>query len=185
MEQPIFTAYLAERTKHLKAFIQEAHELRLKPPVVEARRYLIELEELVENGERRSFVQEANRLRQAINKTAERLRAEYGVETPQGVPLAALTSVLNVPLRLKAGFSLPDFGLKIPLPAGILRLADRHGFKATFRTVVDELVSIERLGILHDIITSAVVRDQEAGFHNMSQIDVRYRGRDPDFIKWM
>jgi hypothetical protein len=182
---PIFTAYLAALTTNPHRFLEAAHELRLKPPIAEARQLLIELEQLVEDGDRRSFVTAVNRLRRELDNVSKRLLSEYGVAAPQGIPLSVITSVMNVILRLKTGIELPDFGLRIPLPAALSRIADRRGFKATFRSVVDELVCIERLGELHDLIVSAVVRDDGADYFAIQQEHARFRGRDSSVKRWM
>jgi hypothetical protein len=159
---PIFSAYLASRNVPPQAFIDEALHLREEGPFVEARKQLNGLEEIVADHNLGSFVREVNRIQQSVKRTSERLLSEYAVTTPQGVPVSPVLSILNVPLKAKTGLSIPDFGWKLPLPTGLTRLADAYGFKAVFRSVATDLVSIERLGKLYERIGSAVARSEYA-----------------------
>ncbi|HMN15859.1 MAG TPA: hypothetical protein PKD55_26375 [Bellilinea sp.] len=182
---PVFAAYLATRTQNPREFIPIAHELSLERPFVEARRRLSELEQLVDAGDRRGFIAEVNRLQREIGATAGRLLSKYGVHAPQGIPASAITSVMNIPLRMQYGIGIPSFGARIPLPEALTRRMDQRGLKATFRSIVDDLVSIERLGEIHNVISSAVVRDDGAGYYKVQQEESRYRGRDSSIKKWM
>jgi hypothetical protein len=173
---PIFSAYLASRNVAPQGFLDAALHLREEGPFVEARQQLNELEEIVADHNLGSFVREVNRIQQSVKKTSERLLSEYAVTTPQGVPVSPVISVLNVPLKAKTGLSIPNFGWKLPLPTGLTRFADAFGFKAVFRSVATDLVSIERLGKLYERIGSAIVREEYA---SRSQIG-SYKDRSPE-----
>jgi hypothetical protein len=161
-EIPIFSAYLATRGVAPQHFLEAALHLREEGPFSEARKQLVELEQILSKREHGSFVQQVNQLQRNIRKTSEELLAKYHVTTPQGISSAAVTSILNIPLKAKTGFGLPSFGGRLPFPAVWNRLRDAYGFRAVFRSVTTELVSVARLGKLYDIISSAVVRSEHA-----------------------
>jgi len=155
---PVFSAYLATRTSDPREFLSVALHLREEGPFVEMRRQLQDLEDLVAEKKAQSYVREVNRIKRVIDGTSARLLSAYGVSTPQSAPIPGLTSVLNIPIKATTGLSIPDFGWKVPIPSGLTRIKDAYGFKAVFRSVVSDVVGIERLGKLHDIITSVVKR---------------------------
>jgi hypothetical protein len=143
LELPLFSLFLARNTRDIRKILDEALRLRGLTPFIEARAQLIELEQATQG---RDFVTRTNRLLGSLDATAKRLREEYGIETKQGVPLAPIVAVANTALQLKTGLQIPDFGIKVRLPHFVSRRRDKKGFRGVFRSIVEDLVCIERLG---------------------------------------
>ena len=54
------------------------------------------------------------------------------------------------------------------------KLHNYSGFGATFKAIIDDLTSIEKLGKYHDILTSKVVLDRDARYYNIKSENASY-----------
>jgi len=179
MYLPMWCACLATRTRDPLEFFTECMHLRQEGPFVEARQVLSELEEL--NQERHGdFVVRVNQLNASLQKTSAALLQRYGVGGTQRVPISPF---LNLMTKSHTGLSVPP-GIKIPLPLNLSGVTARYGFRGILRSVTDDLVTVERLGRLHDVITSRVRKDSEAK-HPVATETSRSLGRDLGWKKWL
>jgi hypothetical protein len=181
LELPLFSLFLARNTRDIRKILDEALRMRELPLFTEARAQLIELEQAKQT---RDFVTRTNRLLGSLDATAKRLREKFGIETKQGVPIAPIVAVANTALQLKTGFHIPDFGLKFRIPGFISRRRDKKGFHAVFRSVVEDLVSIERLGDFRRKLISGAKVKAGARYRGPLQESARWFGRDSSVRRW-
>src|SRR5262249_61557185 len=99
-------------------------------PFITARTALADLDALEPSS--KQFVREANRLLTELDDTVARIRADFGVTTPQGIPTSPVVKVANVGLQLAAHPSLPDLGLKVPMPSWFGRWRDGRRWRSAF-----------------------------------------------------
>lgn len=163
---PCFSAWLTTKTDNPKDYLEIVNELKEKKKFVAIRKRLNEIEELNEDRTYSKFVIEANKLRRDLDSEVADLLEHYSVKTRQGIPLAPI-------IKLFAGmwtdFQIPNLGLKLPIPDGVSKKLDAakeqlpsKAHRSVFRCLVKDLVTVERLGELHQKISSAVKVDLEA-----------------------
>jgi hypothetical protein len=178
---PMFSAYLATRTSNPADFITEALHLKEEGLFVEARRQLFELEQMQAGENLSKYVTEINKLQKVLSETSHRLLSKYGVCSRQDLPI---TAIANIALKTKTGLSLPR-SIDTPVPRSLIGITDSYGFRGLFRSIVNDLVSIERLGALHEIITANVKRDDGARESRVQEESAKWVGRDTWFKKWL
>lgn len=171
---PMFTVWLAKKTRDTRRFIDAAYELRAERPFVQARRQLIELEELLAQQQVSNFVQSANKLLQGVKSQMKEVRSEYEVETSQGLPLTALISVWNLSTLYTQWPKLPRVDLDIKPLKFLRNLRPQKGFKAVYRALVMELAQVARLGEYHDIISSNVRVSESADYFDSKVTNTRF-----------
>ena len=168
IDLPFFAAWISERGQAPKYFIEEILRLRDAPNVYNLRMKLRDLMP-AESGDiesrhdrLREQLKSIGRTISDISTTANDLREEYGVMTPQGIPLSRLTSVINWGAALTGHpIAVPDLGLRTgqkfkQAVDQIRRGFDRNPFKQVLRSAVDDVVVTSRLGALHERLTKAV-----------------------------
>jgi hypothetical protein len=179
MKLPMWSAYLAVRTKDPGLFLTECQHIREEGVFVEARSRLGELQDLNENEQTGEYVTAVNKLNLDLSRVSARLLSRYGVSAGQDV---AVAPAINLLLKAKTGLSIPG-GLSIP--RALIGTSDRYGFRGLFRSVVSDLVSIERLGKIHEIITSNVRREQGQTKFPIKEESSRWVGRDSAWKRWL
>ena len=160
---PIFTAWVASKVDSPKNYIEEAYRLREQKEFVNLRAKFREIEDLSADQEYPDFLKSANKIKQDIDKEANKLLEKYGVKTKQGLSVAP---VINVFLAAKGIPKIPDLGIKVPLPTMVHEKIDqvkdlwpKSAYKVVFRSLVEDLACIERLGELRTKIASCVQKD--------------------------
>lgn len=162
---PMFTVWLANKNGDPHKFIQTVYELRNEKPFVEARAQLIELEELIHNGNPK-FIKKTNELIMEVQKQMKRICVRYGIETPQGVPISPVVSVWNMSTIMSGLPQVPKLSLDIKALDFLRDLIPKKGFAAVYKTIIEDLTQIGRLGKYHDIITSKINLESEAQYYN-------------------
>jgi hypothetical protein len=76
-------------------------------------------------------------------------------------------------------------GPTIRAPRQLIGITDRSGFRGLFRSIVSDLVSIERLGSLHNVITSRVCRGAHAGKFTVKGETSYWFGRNSWWKRWL
>jgi hypothetical protein len=177
---PMWSAYLATRTKKPSEFLATCQQLRQEGLFVEARAQLGELQELGESDPEDNYVKSVNKLNLALEKTSAHLLSKYGVSSQQQI---AVAPAINLILKAKTGGSIPDIG-GVPRPRALSGILDRRGFRGLVRSIVSDLVSIERLGKLHEIITLDVRKESKEKYpiHEESS---DWLGRNSSIRKWL
>ncbi len=176
---PMWCAYLATRTDDPLEFFNECRHLREEGVFVEARELLSELEELNQTRHGR-FVVKVNQVQSSLRKTSAALLKRYGVEATQGIPVSP---IINMMTKSHTGLSVPS-GLKVPAPRGLNAVTARYGFRGILRSVTDDLVTIERLGALHEAITARVRKSSERKFPVKAESS-EWLGRSSGWKKWI
>ncbi|MCH1642940.1 hypothetical protein MJ257_22840 [Paenibacillus timonensis] len=163
---PLFTAWIAEKAGPKGDFINVAYELHNDKHIIEARNKLNTLEEFIQEGESKKFVETANQLVLEINKQMKRLCEKYKVETAQGIPISNIISVYNYTAPMHGIPAIPKISGNIKGLDFIKDILPKKGFAGLYRRIVNDLTVIERLGKYHDIIASKVVFAKNAGYYN-------------------
>jgi hypothetical protein len=129
---------------------------------------------------------EAKAVRTAMEKLQrhkERLLAEFGVRTPQGISSQNVIAVANAGL-VAAGAppSIPRLDWKIPLPRSVARLMSGRGQRALITPWLSAITRVERLGALRTHLGSAADR---RGKHCARPIeDAAFEGRNSSVRCW-
>lgn len=160
---PMFTVWLADKIGNPHRFIQTAYELRNEKPFIEARVQLIELEELI-HIDNPKFIKKANELIMEVQKQMRRICVRYGIETPQGVPISPVVSVWNMSTIMSGLPQVPKLSLDIKALDFLRDFVPKKGFAAVYKTVIQDLTQIGRLGKYHDIITSKINLEKHARY---------------------
>lgn len=172
---PIFSAWLANQTGDPGTIIEAAFSLRESSEIIEMREYLREVKRLFDESE----IAEANKaVLKAVNnieKVSKSIRAKYGIETPQGVPLTRLVQTYNSIAALKGFPSLPDLDLKIKVPEFLQNIREKAGFSSLYRNITKDLSAVWALGKTRDILGSKVAKDEEAIAYNPKSEDPKYK----------
>lgn len=162
---PMFTVWLAEKTGDPHKFIETAYEIRNEKPFVEARAQLIELENLIESNNS-AFVKEANKLVLDVIKQMRRICVRYGIETPQGIPVSPIINVWNVTTLMSGLPKVPKLSLDIKALDFLRDYIPKKGFAAVYKSLVENLSHIEKLGKYHDIISSKIILEDQADYYD-------------------
>jgi hypothetical protein len=181
---PMFTAWLAVQTGNPDNFIKTAYELRKTDPFVQARQQLIELEDISPEGDD-LFVQRANQLIRDIERQMHSISVKYKVNTTQGLALSPVVSVWNLSTLLTRLPQIPEVNADLPFFEFIRNLRPPRGFKAIYRTLIEDLTRVARLGQIHDIITSRIVYHKDANYYGPKKEPGRFHGRESYWKKLM
>lgn len=163
---PMFTAWLAEKTGDPHCFIEAAYELRNDKAFVQARQQLIELEEMLGKADHAGFAREANKLIRDVQEQMNVICAKFGVVTPQGIPLSRLISIWNFSTLATGLPQVPELDIDIKRLAFVRDILPAKGFKAVYRTLLQDLTQVARLGKYYDIIASKVVLAKGADYYD-------------------
>ncbi len=166
---PMFTVWLAEKVGDPHRFIEAAYELHDKPAFVQARQQLLELEKIRESDQS-GFTKKANQLVQEVQKQMNTICTNYGVNTPQGVPLSPMISVWNVSTLATQLPKVPN----LTLPSYVRNLIPSRGFKAVYRTLIQDLTQIARIGKYYELISSKIFLSDEADYYNSKVEQAKY-----------
>lgn len=172
---PMFSAWLANRTKDPHKFIEEAYALRYKPEFVQARSQLIELEGLLQTGNKGpAYATEVNKLVQGVREQLNRILVRYNVVVPKGSSLSWPIFVLNAALMAMGIPQVPSIDKDIKQLDSFRDALPVKGFKAVYRNITQELTEISQLSQYHDIITSKVLLHKDASFFDIKPEKVKY-----------
>lgn len=177
---PMFTVWLAEKTHDPRNFIEAAYELRKDIAFVQARQQLIELEEVFQDPDHCDFVTKANILVRTVQRQAETICAKFGVTTPQGLPLAPLLAIWNLTTSFTRLPKVPEINVDIKA-AGLKGVIPVRGFKAVYRSLLQNLIQIPQMGKHHDIITSRTIYDEKATYYNLKTEEAKYQHYQSDW----
>lgn len=166
---PLFSAYLAGKTKNSKCIIEEAYRLREDPSFCEARNCLRKLNQFLESSEHGKFIREINLLVEEIKKSCISMQSKYGLGNSQGISLRFLIS--KVPILKE--FEMSD-KFRIKSLEFMKHRLPKSGFNAVYRNIIDDLVVIERLGVYKDILTENIKYHKDAANYSIKQEELRF-----------
>ena len=175
IDLPIFSAWLAKETGDAAAIVNVATQIRKVPEFVEARDQL----RAIRNSFDSDDIAEANKtvakIVKDISKSSADIRAKYGIETRQGLPVTRLVHVYNTYAALNGLPNIPDFDFKIKLPDFIRNLKKHSGFSSIYRNISSDLSRVWALGEARDILGARVVKDEKAVAYNPKSEAPEYR----------
>ena len=174
---PMFTAWLAAKTQDPHKFIETAYEIRREKPFEQARRQLIELEQMVCSEDRIKFISEANKLVGEVRGQMERICVKYGVQTPTGVALSTPIFAWNASTLVTGLPAVPNFSSNIKQLDFLRDILPAKGFKVVYRNMIHDLMQISSLSKYHDIISSKIILDKNADYYNSKVEERKYANK--------
>jgi hypothetical protein len=163
---PLFLIWLVNKTKDPIKVIDEAFILRDNELFFQARSKLRELCILIEAGNNERYIVEGNKLVAEIKALMNKITTRYGVGTDQGISTSKFISFWNTSaaslLKLP---KLPDIDYKIKGLEFLKHVIPVKGFKGVYRSLIEDLSSIERLGKYNELLSSKIVLDEDASFY--------------------
>ena len=186
LQLPLFSAWFATSSSDPNTFLERANELRLKEPFVGIRKWLIEIEGLIESKPE-EYLKSVNRAHVELETCFRSLAVEFKVETAQGKVLSSiikLTNFLGAPLPWHL-VPVPDLGFE---SAALQRLSAKlqgSFVSPLYRSVVEDLGQVARLGPLFDILKSKVNYDPEASTYLAKTEDVAFKNSTSHWKKPM
>jgi len=156
LKLPLFVMWFASKSNNPKNFVDLAYEIKNSKNIKEARKRLLELDQL--HGEKKYLVK-ANKLCYDIQKLLYVIEDEFHVaERKLSSPLIAL----NIPIPFSPG----DTGLNLAHALGsrlinkisnaIFIKSRRKGFCPLFKNILNDLTSVAQMGKYYEIITSKI-----------------------------
>jgi hypothetical protein len=180
IELPLFSATLVERTGDVRRVIAAALELRSDKRFREARAQLMELESLSQ----KNYVKTANKIITGLDRTADILRSEFSISGRQGVHTGPIIAVAGAVLKPLYGLDFPNIDIRLPVPKAVTRRIGNRGFRGIFRSIVEDLTAIERLGNTRTKLAKAVDRT-DARRDRVPREDPRWFGVDSSVRRWV
>lgn len=173
---PMFSVWLVNKTKNLDEALNLALHLKLTPEFITARERLTEIENLVDCGNNKKAIEQANKVRLDMLKIMERLCAKYYVSTPQGFAISPLISAYNLGATFSAGVlpNLPNLPGKISFLDKAKDFIPQKGFNSIYKSLVNDLICIGKLGQHHDLLTAQVKYHKDARYYNIKEEDKNF-----------
>lgn len=163
---PLFLIWLVNKTKDPLRVIDEAFELRNHDLFLHARNRLRELCILIEAGNNEKYIVEGNKLVAEIEVLMNKITTKYGVGTEQGISTSRFISFWNTAATFLFKLpKLPDIDYKIKCLEFLKHVIPVKGFKGVYRSLIEDLSAIERLGKYHELLSSRIVLDEDADFY--------------------
>lgn len=172
---PLFSAYLVEKTNDPSKVFESAYELRQRQEFVDARNKLREFSLLIENGDNQKFVLEGNKLATEITNLMKEITAKFGVGHRQGISTSVFTKVWNFSTILSKFPKVPNINYEIKGLAFLKDIILVKGFKAVYKNLAHDLLSISRLGKYHELLSSKVRFHRDAVRFNPKVEDPKFR----------
>ena len=171
---PIFSAYISDKSSRSGMdALETAYHIREESMFVEARQKLDTLEQLYIEGQGTRFLREANQIQNELSVQMRKILEKYRVATPQGSPVTSLVSFWDTSCLLTG---LPQIGGgdiagTVSRIHGIL---PKGGFSALYKSILQDLTSVQALGKFHEQITRNVRYDRGSSYYSMPIQDPAY-----------
>jgi hypothetical protein len=152
LRMPFFTAYLLSKCDNIIEAIEEAHRMREEKTIKSCKSIMSNIQHL----NRVERLKETNSLLQYLEKDMTNLLIKYSVGTEQGAPFG-----------LSVGFS----GINLDFDGFLSKLFRNHRhrpFGKIFRSMANDMLMTERLGMLHDKATKLVREHKDARYSRPS-----------------
>jgi hypothetical protein len=162
---PLFLLWLVNKTEDPLKIIDEAFELRNTDLFVQSRNKLRELCAIIELGENKKYISEGNKIVTEIEDLMKKMITKYNIGGEKGVSISKFISFWNISALLTKWPQLPDLDFKIKGLEFMKHIIPLKGFRGIYRSLIEDLSAIERLGKYHDLLSSKIVLDKEASFY--------------------
>lgn len=170
---PMFSVWLANKFG-LDNFIDNLYALKGEKEFMRARDILNNLD-AIQKENHSKYVKETNKLLCDFEKQMENLMERYGVVQNFINPTSSFIKAYNIASAFSAELpTIPNINSCIKKPGMLEKTHNYSGFGATFKAIIDDLTSIEKLGKYHDILTSKVVLDRDARYYNIKSENASY-----------
>lgn len=171
---PMFSVWLASKTD-LDNLIGNLYELKGEKEFVVLRDILNNLDVIQKEKGNKKYTIEVNKLITDFKKQMNNLMERYGVVQSYINPTSSMIKAYNLTTMLDAKLpTLPVFNTQVKKPDWLTKIYNYSGFGSTFKAIIDDLTSIEKLGQYYDILTSKVVLDPDARYFNIKTEDVAF-----------
>lgn len=168
---PMLSVWLV-KNGGMNNFIDTLYSLKGEKAFIRAREILNELDEIHIEKNTQKYVTAANNLILNFNKQMKNLMNRYGVLNYGINPTSSFIKAYNLTTLATELPTIPVFNSNIKKP-GIL---DHYsGFGATYKAIIDDLTSIERLGKYHDMLCSNINYASDFGIYNLKTEQSRYK----------
>lgn len=174
---PLFSVAFIQKTSNPIGIIDYALHKREEGDFVLARKKLEEIEDLFAIGKNAKARTEANKLICEVETLMQKLGEKYYVSTPQGVQLSPLFQVYNMGVVL-SGVEMPqvpEFTTPINIQNKVKEMVPQRGFNAVYKSVVNDLANIGKIGACYDKLTSKVIYDKEAKYYTAKTEEEKYK----------
>lgn len=173
---PMFSVILANKAGTPNGAIDEAFHMKNEGDFIEARKCLSEIEKLYGEDRSQKAIVTANKLVLQVKTLMERINAKYHVTTPQGLSLSPMITAYNLGATFSNGVlpTVPNYAAKIKFLDRFKDLIPQTGFNAVYKSVINELTQIDKLGKYHETLTSQVNYHEKADFYTSKIEEVQY-----------
>lgn len=161
---PKFLFWITEHMKYDRGFIAAAYELREEKEFVEIRHFLAELDEkapMKENGSMQDALAK-------LDRQFSRIYKKYSVDTKKGLTSAVFSLTGSAPSQAKLpGLENFTFCLAPDRPEIDLTNTSRKHFSLIYRSVRDDMLSLDEIPQYFDAITSKIKYKTDAVLQNI------------------
>lgn len=182
---PLFSAFLANKTKNSKLIVEAAYEEREEKPFRQARTQLSELNNLLESGNRQSFLREINLLSSSINKTFTNIESKYGLGDKQGFGTSQIKFLFSFIPLLKDLQISNEIDPRLKQLEYLKHMIPKKGFNAVYRNMMEDLFTFDSLGKYKDILMGNIKYDKYSGYTGIKFGDEEYLDKDNFWTKKM
>lgn len=178
---PMFSVWIANKYNGIEDFMDVLYTLKGEKEFQVARDILDSLNILQIEGNREGYITKANTLLEDFIKQLKKIEDKYGINSSTFSPVSSLIWVNNITTGISGFPQLPDMSKKIRIPKALKQLQVYSGFGATYKSIINDLMRIEKLGKWHDIITANVKTDDNAEFYQIKTEKVEYVNSKSNF----
>lgn len=173
---PMFSIYLSSNANSIDELLNMALHMKHEGKFVSARAKMEEIECLLEDNSKKG-VKDANKLLFEVNKTLTDLGAKYYVGTAQGVPLSPIIQTYNLALGLSGGIlpKLPEVDIVSKALGKAKSIIPKTGFNAVYKSLINELATIGKIGSYYEKLTKDVSFSENAGYYSAKIEEQKYR----------
>lgn len=148
-------------------FMDTLYTLKGEKEFIRAREILNNLDSIHQEENNQKYITTANNLILDFSRQMNNLMERYGVIHYGMNPTSSLIKVYNLSTIATELPTLPVFNSNIKKPGILSKMRHYSGFGATYKAIIDDLTSIERLGAYHDMLCSNVRYTFHAGTYNL------------------
>lgn len=178
---PMFSVWIVQKYSRIEDFMDVLYTLKGEKEFIIARDLLDKLNLLQNEGKRENYITKANLLYEEFKMQLRNIEDKFGVSPSTISPVSSMIWVNNVASGITGFPQIPDLSHKIKIPNGIKKLKSYSGFGATYKSIITDLIQIEKLGKWHDIITANVKIDDKATFYEIKTEEMKFRNSKSGF----
>lgn len=178
---PLFSAFIASKTKSIYSIIDYANELRDNSKFIEAREILSEIDNLMELEESDKVHKKLVKVQKSLTLVFNEFRRKYQIPITQSDIISNVFQIYGSLSSWKSAPPAPDFIKNSKIWNLYSLTKERKSFSAIFRNLSNELSNISKLGKIHDILTKEVKIKKGAAQFNPKVEEPRWEGHHSNF----